>query len=165
MKPTAIPHQIRLAAWRQPKTKDAILDRIETITRELEAIQAEMNSQLTGPTFKRNSIFCEDRRALQVLGRFKAELDHSRRVLWFHIEQAAQEPAGRIDTGQARRLERVTGLLSALSPQPGIAMSGGEQSGSFFERLNVVIDTYMQEKKPVAAETKAASPAQAKASS
>jgi hypothetical protein len=164
MKPTAIHQLIPVAAWRQPKRKDAVLERIQTFTRDLEAIQAEMHTQFAGPDAFKKSTFLEDTAAVQVLCQLKAELDQMRRILWFYIEAAAQKPAANMDHEQARRLERVTGLLSALSPQPGIA-AGGEQSGSFFERLNVVIDTYMQEKKPVSAEAETGSGAGAKASS
>jgi len=164
MKPSAIHHLIPVAAWRQPKRKDAVLERIQTFTRDLEAIQAEMHTQFAGSAALKKGAFLEDTAAVQVLCQLKAELDQMRRILWFYIEQATQKPAANMDHEQARRLERVTGLLSALSPQPGIA-SGGEQSGSFFERLNVVIDTYMQEKKPVSAEADTGSGADAKASS
>ena len=153
------------AAWRQPKKRDAVLDRIQTITRELEALQAEMHTHLATPAGHKKSRFFDDPASVEALGRLKAELDQLRRVLWFYIEEAAQKPATGIDPEQNRRLERVTGLLSALSPQPGVTTPGGEQSGSFFERLNVVIDTYMQEKKPVAGDNKTVPPSAVKASS
>jgi hypothetical protein len=151
MKPTATHHLIPLAAWRhKPKTKDSVLERIRTITRELEALQGEMQRQFTEPAGMKNRFF-EDSTAVEALSRFKTELDQLRRILWFYIEEAAQQtaPAG-MDQEQSRRLERVTGLLSALSPQPDVT-GMTEQSGSFFERLNLVIDNYMQEKKPAAA--------------
>ena len=155
MKPTGAAHPlVSIAAWQQkPKTKNTVLDRIQTITRELEALQTEMHNQLTEPVGDKKSGLFEDSTAIQVLSHFKAELDQLRRILWFYIEEAAQKPPTGMDPEQAHRLERVTGLLRALSPQPNIAPTG-EQSGSFFERLNLVIDNYMQEKKPVEAETK-----------
>ncbi len=159
MKPTATPHLIPIAAWRQARTnttRHAVLDRIQTITRELEALQAEMHIQLAESAGQKKASFVEDGKAVQVLSQFKAELDQLRRTLWFYIEKAAQKPDTTMDHEQARRLERVTGLLSALSPQPPTANPGTEQSGSFFERLNVVIESYMQEKKPAAAESNTA---------
>ena len=166
MKPTAIHHLIPVAAWRhKAKTQNAVLERIRTITRELEAIQTEMHTQLTLPAPQGRSRFFADGTAVQVLTQFKAELDQLRRVLWFYIQEAAQQAPAVIDQDQARRLERVTGLLSALSPQPSLTMQAGGQSGSFFERLDMVIDNYMQEKRPVAAETPTPPPSQTKASS
>ena len=166
MKPTGTIHTlIPVAAWqRKPKTKNAVLDRIQSITRELEAIQAEMHSQLTEPAVNKQSRFFEDSAAVQVLSNFKAELDQMRRILWFYIEEATQKPPAGMDPEQARRLERVTGLLRALSPHPN-ATPAGEQSGSFSERLNLVIDNYMEEKKPATAETKPVLREQTKASS
>ena len=156
MKPTGAAHPlVSIAAWQQkPKTKNTVLDRIQSITRELEALQAGMHSQLTEPVGNKKSRLFEDSTAVQVLSHFKAELDQVRRILWFYIEEAAQKPPAGMDPEQARRVERVTGLLRALSPQPNVLATATEQSGSFFERLNVVIDNYMQEKRPVEAETK-----------
>jgi hypothetical protein len=54
---------------------------------------------------------------------------------------------------QNKRLERVNELLRTLAPPPATSPIAGEAikpSASFFERLDVVMDTYMQEKKPVA---------------
>jgi hypothetical protein len=165
MKPPATHHLIPVAAWRhKPKAKNAVLGQIQAITRELEALQGEMQRQFAEPAGMKNR-FLEDNTAVEALSRFKAELDQLRRILWFYIEQAAQQaaPAG-MDQEQSRRLERVTGLLRALSPQPDVAAMT-EQSGSFFERLNLVIDNYMQEKKPAAAESTIAQRPQTKTSS
>jgi len=51
-----------------------------------------------------------------------------------------------------QRLQRVNELLRALTPpaKSAIAEEALQPSISFFERLDVVMDTYMQEKKPVA---------------
>src|SRR5256885_466969 len=81
------------------------------------------------------------------------------RILGFYIEEARGSLAARPDTDQHdKRLQRVNELMRTLAPKtPGVAAAEQNQrSISFFERLDVVIDTYMQEKKPVA-------PAQAKA--
>jgi len=166
MKPTGAAHPLLpIAAWQpKAKTKNTVLGRIQAITRELEAIQNEMHSQLTEPAGNKKGRFFEDSAAVQVLSSFKAELDQLRRILWFYIEEAAQKPPAGMDQEQARRLERVTGLLRALSPHPNVTPTG-EQSGSFFERLNVVIDNYMQEKKPAATETEPRLREQTKASS
>ncbi|HKR96297.1 MAG TPA: hypothetical protein VJW55_13075, partial [Candidatus Angelobacter sp.] len=79
-------------------------------------------------------------------------LDQLRRILWFYIEEAARKPrAGTDHEQQSRRLERVTDLLHAISPA-GSPINTAE-SGSFFERLNCVIETYM-DKKPAVSEKK-----------
>jgi hypothetical protein len=155
MEPTGNTHRRSpLNSWqRQPQVKNAVLHRIRIITGELEAIQAEMHSELTGTAGdNRLAKLFEDANAVQALNYFKAELDQLRRVLWFYIEEAARKTAAGMDQEQqAKRLQRVNELLRALAPQSSTPASVADKpSASFFERLDVVIDTYMQEKKPVA---------------
>lgn len=155
MKPTGnTDRRSSLSSWQgQPKVKNAVLDRIRNITVELEAIQAEMHSELTEPaTDKRLTKFFEDSSAVPVLNHFKAELDQLRRILWFYIEEAAGKSAsGMNEEQQANHMQRVAELLRALAPKPSASdTTESKPSVSFFERLDVVIDTYMQDKKPVA---------------
>ena len=120
---------------------------------ELEGIQAAMHSELTEPANdNRSARFFEDSSAVQVLNDFKAEIDQLRRILWFYIEDAAAKSApGTNPEQQANHLQRVTELIRALSPQPSTAeVAEPKPTVSFFERLEVVMDTYMQDKKPVA---------------
>lgn len=155
MKPTGNTHRrTALNSWQhQPQVKNTVLHRIQHVTRELEVIQAEMHSELTetagGDNFAK---LFEDTAAVQALNDCKAELDQLRRILWFYIEQATGKPVASMDEEQqAKRLQRVNELLRALAPQPfPSALTESKPAASFFERLDVVIDTYMQEKKPVA---------------
>jgi hypothetical protein len=157
MKPTGNTHRTPVTAWqREPNRGNAVLRRIQKITTELEAIQAEMHDHLTEPAAHRQARLFEDSAAVEVLHHFKAELDQLRRILWFYIEEAAAKTSTATDAQQqASRLERVSELMRALAPQPKAPPTlTHQESGSFFERLNLVIDAYMQEKKPVAAETR-----------
>jgi hypothetical protein len=157
MKPTANLHRLPVIdSWqRQPQMKNALLQRIRTITSEIHSIQAEMHGELTEPASSNKlASFFDDGNAVQLLNDFKAELDQLRRILWFYIEHAsAQETATDADQ-QVTRLQRVNELLLNLSPRPAAAAATGEAikpAVSFFERLDLVMDTYMQkEKKPVA---------------
>jgi septal ring factor EnvC (AmiA/AmiB activator) len=163
MKPAGNIHRLPVIdSWqRQPQIKNALVNRIKNITDEIHSIQAEMHNQLndraSGSSVAR---LFENENAVQVLNDFKAELDQLRRILWFYIEQASVPSPAVMDTEQQdKRLQRVNELLRALSPPAttsAIALQNTQPSVSFFERLDVVIDTYMQEKKPVA-------PAKAKA--
>ena len=163
MKPTGNIHRLPVIdSWqRQPQIKNTLVNRIKTITDEIHSIQAEMHNQLNEPASgSRVAKLFEDENAVQVLNDFKAELDQLRRILWFYIEQASIRPSAAMDTEQQdKRLQRVNELLRALAPPSTSAIAGQktQPSVSFFERLDVVIDTYMQEKKPVAqAKAKAA---------
>jgi hypothetical protein len=163
MKPTGnTPRRSELNSWqRQPQIKNAVLHRMRKISGELEAIQAEMHTELSRPANEnRLARVFEDATAVQVLNDFKAELDQLRRILWFYIEEAGGKPAPATDQEQqAKRVQRVNELLRALAPPASTtAAAESKPSVSFFERLDVVIDTYMQEKKPVA-QTNIAKPA------
>lgn len=142
-------------SWqRQPQVKNALVHRIKSITGEIHSIQAEMHGELNQPASgSRLARLFEDENAVQVLNDFKAELDQLRRILWFYIEQASAQPSAAMDSEQQdKRLQRVNELLRALTPPAAKSTIAGETiqpSVSFFERLDVVIDTYMQEK-PVA---------------
>ena len=155
MKPTGNIHRLPATeSWqRQPQIKNALMHRIQSMTAEIHSIQAEMHGELNGPANPgRLARFFEDDSAIQVLNDFKAELDQLRRILWFYIEHASVHPAAAMDNQQPdQRLQRVNELLRALTPPKStIAGETLQPSISFFERLDVVIDTYMQEKKPVA---------------
>ena len=162
MKPTGNVHRLPdIDSWRrQPQDKSALLHRIKNTTHEIHAIQKEMHGKLTeSSTGSKLPNFFEDASAVQVLNDFKAELDQLRRVLWFYIEEATGKIEAGADPDQHdKRLQRVNELLRTLTPMTSgeVAAHENKRSISFFERLDVVIDTYMQEKKPVA-------PAQAKA--
>ena len=121
-------------------------------------MHGELNEPASGSKLAR---FFEDENAVQLLNDFKAELDQLRRILWFYIEHASAQPSTAMDNEQQQdqRLQRVNELLRALTPPAKSAIAGEtlQPSISFFERLDVVMDTYMQEKKPVAqAKAKAA---------
>jgi len=163
IKPTGNVHRLpEIDSWRrQPPIKNALLHQIKNTTREIHAIQEEMHGKLTDSnTGSRLPKFFEDEAAVQVLNDFKAELDQLRRILWFYIEEATGNLAAGADPDQHdKRLQRVNELLRTLAPQApgGAAAEQNQRSISFFERLDVVIDTYMQEKKPAAtAQAKAA---------
>ncbi|HEU4414298.1 MAG TPA: hypothetical protein VFT65_05900 [Candidatus Angelobacter sp.] len=167
MKPTGSNHsRIPITAWqRDPNAKNSIVLRIKKITHELELLQSEMHGQFTESSSKKTGIF-EDTSAAETLNSFKAELDQFRRILWFYIEQAAGSPAKTIEHQPAPHgPQRVNEVLRALTPQPSAPGVVEHVSGSFFERLNLVIDTYMQEKKPVVAETTVINSGNTKASS
>jgi len=161
MKPTGNVYRLPdIDSWRrQPQIKNALLDRIKNTTHEINAIQKEMHGKLTESNAdSRLPKLLEDEAAVQLLNDFKAELDQLRRILWFYIEEATGSLATGADPERHEmRLQRVNELLRTLAPNPpGAVPDQNTRSISFFERLDVVIDTYMQEKKPVA-------PAQAKA--
>ena len=155
MKPTGNLHRLPATnSWqRQPQIKNALVHRIKNITAEIHSIQEEMHGQLNEPASENKlARFFEDENAVQSLNDFKAELDQLRRILWFYIEQASAQPSAAMNNEQQEtRVQRVNELLRTLAPAKStITGETIQRSVSFFERLDVVMDTYMQEKKPVA---------------
>jgi hypothetical protein len=158
MKPTGNIHRLSaIDSWqRQPQIQNALVHRIKNITGEIHSIQAEMHGELNGPASESKlARFFEDENAIQFLNDFKVELDQLRRILWFYLEQASVQHSATMHADQQdTRLQRVNELLRTLAPPPAASSAPNGQtvppSVSFFERLDVVIDTYMQEKKPVA---------------
>ena len=131
-----------------------VLERIKTLTGELEALQGEIYGQIADPAElldRRSSL--QQAGAANVLEKFKAAIDHLRGILWFCESDGppANRPTHRNE--RERELARATELLQALSPAGSVAAR--VESGSFFERLDRVIETYMQE---ATAEQKAGSP-------
>lgn len=157
MKPTSNIHRLPATdSWhRQPQAKNDLVHRIKRVTGEIHSIQTEMHGELNEPASEnRLARFFEDENAVQAFNNFKAELDQLRRIVWFYLEQAsAQRTAAMNGEQHDMRLQRVNELLRALAPSPtapALTEQKIQPSISFFERLDVVIDTYMQEKKPVA---------------
>lgn len=155
MKSTGNLHRLPTTdSWqRQPQIKNALAHRIKNITAEIHSIQEEMHGQLNEPASENKlARFFEDENAVQSLNDFKAELDQLRRILWFYIEQASAQPSAAMSTEQQEtRVQRVNELLRTLATAAKSSSAGekAQRSVSFFERLDVVMDTYMQGKKPV----------------
>jgi hypothetical protein len=152
MKPIGSTRRTALNSWQhQSHPKHTVLQKIRNITGALEAVQTELHSELTAAAGrdKLSQLFA-DASAVQALNDCKAELDQLRRILWFYIEEATGKPAAGLDQEQqAMRQQHVMELLRVLAPKPA-AGAEAKPAVSFFERLDVVIDNYMQEKKPVA---------------
>jgi hypothetical protein len=126
---------------RQPQqTTDRVLERIKNINWELEALYSEL--RLAGPEAAvAKQFFGDNAAAIQVLAHFKTALDRLRRTVWSCLEDSEASATAQ-EREQALRLQRVTEVMRKLSPQPDIPVV--TQSGSFFERLNLVIDNYIE---------------------
>lgn len=147
-----------VTAWpRKPNNRVSVVQRIQALTQELEKFQSEMHNQLTIPSGKSNN-FLEDAEAVQALNHFKAELDQIRRILRFYIDQSANKPASRSDQqskakkAEAQRMLPLQPANHSLTAQPAW----------YFDRLDLVIESYMQ-RKPASAEVKPISRKETKA--
>ncbi len=119
----------------QSNTADRLLQRVKAVTRELEAIQNEMCAELADSDgTRRKNAFTPDSAAGGDIHLFKTVVDQMRRVLWFYTSDA---PLG----AHAESPLTATPAPEKLSEQ---LSDSKMESGSFFERLNVVIDGYIQ---------------------
>lgn len=137
--------------------QDRILQQIEIITSELDVLQAEIYRRMTEParaSTKKSPT--EEAAAARAMTRFKAALDRLRHVLWFYIEEfadkaemnARREPLTR---GQ----DRLADLHRTVMPQSrGVTSSQSDPPGSFFDRLDMVIDTCMKATPPPQSSTR-----------
>jgi hypothetical protein len=129
---------------RELPSPEHVLERIKTLTGELDALQAEIYGQIADPAelLDRRSEL-DQAGAAAVLENFKTALDHLRSILWFCESGSSTSHHDNVRTDRERELARANELLKALSPAAFTASSQAE-SGSFFERLDRVIDNYMQ---------------------
>jgi hypothetical protein len=141
--PLVITNASKIPAWRQPADKaERILTQVKKLTRELYDLQTELYRELAEEDGSRRSHSalstapaCDD------LIELKAAADQLRRVLWFYV----QDPLYACDSSQLGAEPATREPLKLQQPftQTGIPDTAGPSS-SFFERLNLVIEGYMQ---------------------
>jgi hypothetical protein len=117
-------------------TTDQILNRIRAMTWELDALQAEICDQISREPGQAHAS------EAQALSDFKVSLDRLRNALWFYLEHLA----GKTDMPVPRKAcasepQRLVAYPQAIGDSAGI-------SGSFFDRLDVVVDAYMKNAGP-----------------
>jgi hypothetical protein len=135
----------KIPAWRQPAEKtESVLNHVRKLTRELHSVQNELYRELAeedGSRRKQTSLSAAPARDdLMVL---KTAADQLRRVLWFYLQdqlQASDSP------GMGEAFERKEPLVLQEPFAAGAPNLSSAASSSFFERLNLVIDGYMQDR-------------------
>jgi hypothetical protein len=123
-----------------------ILERIQTLTAELQAVQSEIDAQVSDPAeMLARRMFLLHQGSAQVLEQFRTALDQIRSVLWMCAEEAADFT----DPQRRHQLARAGGLLRTLAAKSRVDPSSSRrqprEAVSFFDRLDRVIDNYMQE--------------------
>lgn len=126
-------------------SQDRILQQIQAITREIEGLQTEIYGRVqpmaTGAWKKRSA--AANPAEARVLAQFKVSLDRLRHVLWFYIEQLASrsghihlqsDPVATEHRSQTDREQSPSTERESAGPPPG----------SFFDRLDMVIDSYVK---------------------
>ncbi len=147
---SAVKAQNTTSVWQRTGKTESILNQVRNITRELHAVQNELYRELSEEdgTRRQNSLLrqapaCDDLKGLQTAA------DQLRRVLWFYLDLESQERT--CDTVQNDSLIAEEWLRQESRQEPALSeQRASEQrameAGSFFERLNLVIDGYMQDR-------------------
>jgi len=144
------PHSIKgRSKSREPgrlSPAEHVLERIQTLTAELQAVQTEIDGQVSDPAevLARRTIL-QHQESAQVLEQFRTALDQIRSVLWL----CAAEAADFADPQRRHQLARAGAMLRSLSAgssaQASTSHRQPRETVSFFDRLDRVIDNYMQE--------------------
>jgi hypothetical protein len=143
------PHNRNRQHLKFPLRTDHVLERIRIITRELENIQSEIYGRVSEVSQPDKPGLGDDSASVRVLDQFRATLDQVRNLLWLCTE--AEKTGGE---QRDRHLAQAAALLRALAPTgpavsapaPASRSSLRESPGpvSFFERLDRVIDNYVE---------------------
>ena len=138
---TVVKTQSEIPAWQPAEKPETILSRVKQLTQDLHAIQHELYAELSEEdgSPRKDSILALSRAAVD-LSAFKAAADQLRRVLWYYLEDATQSCGG-----DARERHN---MIEVREPRTSAAepLAQPLEAGSFFERLNLVIDGYMRER-------------------
>jgi hypothetical protein len=127
--------------FRGPRAASRVLDSIKNITSELEDLQAEIYNRMGGPIEMLEGFSRRERESAErALSDFKLALDQLRYVLWLSKEPRTGELPEKETT--ARTETRAPRSEVGLAP-PEDSSAQAPTSASFFDRLDVVIEAYM----------------------
>ena len=124
---------------------ERVLERVKKLTHELQEIQGELYRELSdedGAAFRKDSNPAASATAGN-LTQFKAAADEIRRVLWLYLGSLSESNGpgkGKVNPGDCPQAGQRLQLLTPAIEQPATAM----EAGSFFDRLNLAIEGYMQ---------------------
>ncbi len=138
-----------------PTRADHVLERIRIMTRELESIQAEIYGRMHEGLPADQGGLLHDDHSTRVLDQFRTVLDQVRNMLWLCAEAMREGTTKGLQ--RDRQVAQAAALLRALAPSgprpssatPATSSSNKRESGaqdpiSFFDRLDRVIDNYVE---------------------
>src|SRR6185312_5963652 len=136
-----------ISSWQRRDKTELILRQVRSVTREIHAVQNDLYRELaeedgTRRNYSRGiaSVAAGDLLALKVAA------DHLRRTLWFYLDAlSATEESTPVQNAEIPARETmIEQCESAASATDSPLETAG--SGSFFDRLNLVIDGYLNDR-------------------
>lgn len=135
----AVKTRTDIPVWQRPA------DQLKKLTRELRALHSELFRELAekDQRFRDHSNFAGSGAAAD-LRELKTAADEIRRVLWLYLEKLPEsEPREQADDSH-RGDRQHAGQPGSLQMQELDPPAATVPAGSFFERLNLAIEGYMQ---------------------
>ncbi len=140
MKPEIQPLRVRGSAHKL--SGNVVVQKVRAITAEIEEIQNDLYTHFAEPDGSRKShLLGSELSSGEDVSRLRTAVDQLRRVLWFYAGDDASITALERTHVPAVGDLREQRLEGRSVPGPDAPW---ERSTSFFERLNLVIDGYMQ---------------------
>jgi hypothetical protein len=125
-----------------------VLESIRNITQELEDLQAEIYGRMGGPAELLQGFSMRERdTAERSLSDFRLALDQLRYVLWLSSEPSTGKTDSPANVPESGRLTEVR-VTPAPRRDSASLPSDSPTSASFFDRLDVVIEAYMNNNIP-----------------
>jgi hypothetical protein len=139
-----------LRSQHSPKASESLLQQVSRLTHGLQFLATELRREwIHGMSFysasNGNGLPAND------LANLKAAVDEARRVLWFCLGTSSEFPSREtsVDCESQSRGKVLQEQLSASTMEPRVTST---EAGSFFERLHLAIDGYMQDRGIAAAD-------------
>lgn len=121
-------------------------EKIRNLTAELQTVQQELCAELAFPDgTPRKSFLCADPHSVVDVGLLKDAVDQFRRVLWFYVDQTeSHADVNERRPPQPERHRKNEPAHALAAQQSASAATETQQSLSFFDRLDLVIEGYLQ---------------------
>jgi hypothetical protein len=137
--------QIPIPVWQQAGKAESILNQVRKLTRELHAMQNELYRELSEEDgTRRQSSALRQPPACDDLKNLQTAADQLRRVLWFYLDLESQDRTQ--DTAPKDSATAEEWLPQETRDEVALSEQRPQDAGSFFERLNLVIDNYMPDR-------------------
>lgn len=141
---------MRSTAPRSAGHAAGLLEKVRNLISDLQRVQEELCRQLALPDgTPRQNVRSADLRSAGDLETLKTTVDQFRRVLWFYVDRLEHGLDPGLTKPQSEKY-RLQAVPQSLELQRSASEAGAQQPISFFDRLELVIEGYLQPCEPLA---------------